>query len=382
MTPRVWAAIERAALRHNMQRLRAMAPRSRIMAVIKADGYGHGSHAVAHTLRETRSTTDRRPRADWEADAFAVACLEEALALRAARVYAPMVILEGVLSLEEARLCLREHLQIVVHDEWQLALLEQLPRGAQADIWLKVDSGMHRLGLDPNALPATLARVRARPEWRLHGYMTHLASADADAQSAREQARRFDAVLEGTTEARSIANSAGMLADSALHRDWVRPGLMLYGISPRPDQSAHALGLRPAMTLCSRVLSLRDCAAGDRIGYGGAYICARDQRIATVAVGYADGFQRALGDAGRVLLHGREAPVVGRISMDMTAVDVSAIPEVAVGDVVTLWGQGLPAEEQAAAAGTLAYELCCGLTQRVRRYYDGEAQPAVAGNSG
>lgn len=370
MTPRAWAGIDRSALRHNMQRVRALAPTSRVMAVIKADGYGHGGNEVAHALRDTRSTTDRRPRADWEADAFAVACLEEALALRGARVHAPMIILEGVLSLEEARLCLREHLQIVVHDEWQLALLERLPRGAQADMWLKIDSGMHRLGLDPSAVPAALARVRARPEWRLHGFMTHLASADEDTGSALAQAERFDAAIGDAPGLRSIANSAGVLADARLHRDWVRPGLMLYGISPRDDRSAADLGLRPAMTLCSRVLSLRDCVAGDRIGYGGAYVCQRDQRIATVAVGYADGFQRALGDAGSVLLHGTEVPVVGRVSMDMTAVDVSAVPDVAVGDVVTLWGEGLPAERQAAAAGTIAYELCCGLTRRVRKQYD------------
>lgn len=379
MIPRVWASIDRAALRHNMQRLRAIASDSRVLAVIKADGYGHGAEAVAHALRDTRSTSDRRPRADWEADAFAVACLEEALALRAARVHAPLVVLEGVLSLEEARLGLREHLQFVIHDEWQLSLLEQLPRGARADIWLKLDSGMHRLGFHLSALPKALARVQARPDWRLHGFMTHLASADDDTASALAQAERFDSALGDTPGLRSIANSAGMLADDSLHRDWVRPGLMLYGISPRADRSAADIGLVPAMTLCTRVLSVRDCAAGDRIGYGGAYICPRDQRIATLAVGYADGFQRALGDTGSVLLRGVEVPVVGRVSMDMTAIDVSAVPDVAVGDVATLWGKGLPAERQAAAAGTIPYELCCGLTRRVRKSYDAPANVAASG---
>lgn len=367
MTPRVWAHVSPEALRHNLARIRRMAPRSRVMAVVKANAYGHGADTAARALRDLRVPGDAHPRADWEADAFAVACLEEALALRAARVYAPIVVLEGVLSLEEARVCLRERLQIVVHDHWQLALLEQLPRGARADLWLKIDSGMHRLGFDPGAVPAALARVQARPEWALHGFMTHLACADDDTASALAQARRFDDAVGDTPGARSIANSAGVLADAALHRDWVRPGLMLYGISPRAGRTAEEIGLRPAMSLHTRVLSLRDCAPGDCIGYGGAYVCDRDRRIATIAVGYADGFQRALGGRGRVLLRGRSAPVVGRVSMDMTAVDATGIPDVAVGDEVLLWGEGLPVEEQAAAAGTLGYELVCGLTQRVRK---------------
>lgn len=366
MIPRVWAVVDPHALRHNLASVRRMTAGARVMAVIKANGYGHGAVWAARTLRDLRGHGQDGARADWEADAFAVACLEEALALRAARVRAPMVILEGVLSLEEARVCLREKLEVVIHDHWQLAIMEQLPRGAEARVWIKIDTGMRRLGFPLDAVAAVLERVRARPEWTLCGAMTHLASADDDTDSALLQAQRFDAALGDTAIVRSIANSAGVLADPSLHRDWIRPGLMLYGISPRSDRSAEELGLQPVMTLHSRVLAIRDCAAGDAVGYGGTYVCETPMRVATVAVGYADGFQRALSNCGAMLLHGQRVPVIGRVSMDMTAVDVSHIPDAAVGDVVTLWGAGLPAEEQAMAAGTLAYELCTGLTQRVR----------------
>jgi len=366
MTPRVWAVIDPQALRHNLARVRAMTSGARVMAVIKANAYGHGAVWTARALRELRGPGQDEARADWEADAFAVACLEEALALRAARVQAPMVVLEGVLSVEEARVCLREKLEVVIHDHWQLALMEQLPRGAEAQVWIKIDTGMRRLGFPLDAVPAVLERVRARPEWKLRGAMTHLACADEDTESALLQAERFDDALADTAVKRSIANSAGVLADPSLHRDWIRPGLMLYGISPRADRSAAELDLRPVMTLYSRVLAIRDCAAGDAVGYGGTYVCEAPMRVATVAVGYADGFQRALSNCGTMLLRGHRVPVIGRVSMDMTAVDVTGLPAASVGDVVTLWGDGLPAEEQARAAGTLAYELCAGLTQRVR----------------
>ncbi|MHA7834998.1 MAG: alanine racemase [Algiphilus sp.] len=365
MTPRVWAELDPQALRHNLAQLRARVGSARIMAVIKANGYGHGAVWAARCLRELRGPGQDDRRAPWEADAFAVACLEEALALRAARVQAPMIVLEGVLSMEEARVCLREKLEVVVHDHWQLALMEQLPRGAEARIWIKIDSGMRRLGFPLGSVPAVLERLKARPEWKLCGAMTHLASADEDTDSALMQAQRFDAALGGTQLPRSIANSAGVLADHSLHRDWVRPGLMIYGMSPRADQDAATLGLRPVMTLYSRVLAIRDCAVGDAVGYGGTHVCQAPTRVATVAVGYADGFQRALSNCGSMLLHGQRVPVIGRVSMDMTAIDVTALPAAAVGDDVTLWGEGLPAEEQAKAAGTLAYELCAGLTQRV-----------------
>jgi alanine racemase len=375
--PRVTATVDAAALRHNMRHIRALTKGARVMAVIKADAYGHGSIPVARALRDLRADggdVGRGQRQDWEADAFAVACLEEAMALRGARIYAPLVVLEGVLSLEEARLCLREQIEIVIHDHWQLAVLEQLPRGAECRLWVKIDTGMNRLGFSPAEARQVQQRLALRPEWQLRGWMTHLARADDDSAASAEQARSFDLATAGLPGERSIANSAGVAAWPALHRDWVRPGLMLYGASPLPGRTGADLGLRPAMKLESRILSLRDCKVGDSVGYGGGYRCPRDMRIAVVTVGYADGLHRCLPPGTPFVLHGTQVPMVGRVSMDMITVDVSQVPQAEVGDAVLLWGPGLPAEALAGHAGTIAYELFCGLTRRVRfQHIDSEA---------
>lgn len=373
MIPRVTASVDLGALRHNLARIRAMAPAARIMAVVKADAYGHGAVPVARALRELHAGEGARssPRQPWEADAFAVACLEEALTLRGARVYAPLLVLEGVLSLEEARLCLRERIEVVVHDEWQLTVLEGLPRGAECRLWVKLDTGMNRLGFPPARARAIAERIAARPEWVLRGWMTHLARADDDSDTSRRQAADFDAATAGLPGARSIANSAGIAAWPALHRDWIRPGLMLYGASPLPGRVGADLGLRPVMQLESRILSLRDCRAGDSVGYGGGWRCERDMRIAVVAVGYADGVHRATPPGTPLRLHDVEVPLVGRVSMDMLTIDVTAVPQAAVGDAVQLWGAALPAERIAGHVGTIAYELFCGLTQRVRFVHHG-----------
>lgn len=372
MIPRVTATIDLSALRHNLSRVREWAPRSQVMAVIKADAYGHGSVPVARALRDLRADAGG-PRQPWEADAFAVACLEEALKLREARVYAPIVVLEGVLSLEELRLCLRHELQIVVHDHWQLALLEALPRGAQAQIWLKFDTGMHRLGFPPADFERVRARVSARPEWRVCGWMTHFSCADEPAKPQTEaQIERFESMLGEVRGARSLSNSAGVVAWPRAHADWVRPGLLLYGASPLADRSASDLGLRPAMKLESRILALRDCRRGEVIGYGARYRCPKDMRVAVITVGYADGVHRCLTDGTPMRLRGQTVPMVGRVSMDMITIDVDRVPEAQVGDAVLLWGEdGITAEAIAGRAGTLAYELFCGLTQRVRRHYLG-----------
>lgn len=370
MIPRVTASIDLDAIRHNLTRIRQWAPDSRVMAVIKADAYGHGAVQVARALRDLRSESDFAARHPWEADAFAVACLEEALRLREARVYAPIVVLEGVLSLEELRLCLHHELQIVVHDDWQLALLEQLPRGARARLWIKIDTGMHRLGFEAEKIAAVHERILVRRDWQLCGWMTHLARADeTDSAATQAQIDCFDAVLADRPGARTIANSAGLVAWPQARVDWVRPGLLLYGASPLPGRTGAELGLRPAMRLDSRVLALRDCRAGEPIGYGAIYHCERDMRIAVVTVGYADGVLRCLPNGTPFQVHGQSAPMVGRVSMDMVTIDVSAIPQTRVGDSVLLWGEGLPVEALAERAGTLSYELFCGLTQRVRRVY-------------
>ena len=354
MIPRVTATIDLAALRHNVGQARRHAPRAKLMAAIKADAYGHGAVPVARALAE-------------HVDSFAVAALEEALVLREAHVRAPVALLEGILSSEEVKLCLRHELQVVVNDHWQLALLEQLPQGARVSLWLKLDSGMHRLGFPLEDVPGLWRRVQARPEWEFCGWLTHLACADEPANPmTREQVAAFAQALQGLPGARSIGNSAGLMAWPEARADWVRPGLMLYGASPLPDSTGEAVGLRPAMRLTSRLIAVRRYRKGVAIGYGGAYRCPEDMPVGVAAVGYADGYHRALPTGTPVLVHGQRVPLVGRVSMDMITIDLRAVPQAQVGDPVTLWGAGLPVEEIAARAGTVAYELLCGLTQRVR----------------
>jgi len=354
MIPRVTATVDLGAIRHNFAQVLHHAPGSKVMAAIKADAYGHGAVAVARALQD-------------DADAFAVACLEEALVLRDAHFGAPIALLEGVLSAEEARLALRHGLQVVVHDHWQLELLEALPAGARISVWFKLDSGMHRLGFPLADVPGLWERVQARAEWEFCGWMTHLACADEpDNPATAQQVAAFEAALAGRPGARSIANSAGLIAWPAARADWVRPGLMLYGASPLPGKTGRDLGLKPAMTVESRLIAARDYPAGAAIGYGGLYRCPERMRIGVAAVGYADGVHRCLPTGTPVIVHGRRVPMVGRVSMDMITLDLREVPEAKIGDPVLLWGDGLPVEEIAALAGTVSYELLCGLTQRVR----------------
>jgi alanine racemase len=354
MIPRVTATIDLAALRRNLAAVRRYAPRSKVMAAIKADGYGHGAIHVARALEDG-------------ADCFAVAALEEALVLREARIQGPVALLEGILSMEEAKLCLRHDLQVVVHDHWQLAFLEQLPQGAKVSLWIKLDSGMHRLGFPLEDVPGLWQRLQARPGWDFCGWLTHLACADEPANPAtREQITAFTRALAGLPGARSIGNSAGLMAWPEARADWVRPGLMLYGASPLPGKTGAEFGLEPAMKLESRLIAVRRYGQGAAIGYGAAYRCPEDMPIGVAAVGYADGYHRSLPTGTPVLVRGRRVPMVGRVSMDMITVDLRAAPDARVGDAVTLWGPGLPVEEIAERAGTIAYELLCGLTQRVR----------------
>ena len=352
--PRVTATIDLAAIRHNLARVREYAPQSRVMAAIKADAYGHGAVPIGRALQQSG------------VDAFAVACLEEALVLREAGLIAPITLLEGVLSLEEAEQAARLQLQVVVHDFWQLQLLQRLPPERPLTLWFKLDSGMHRLGLPLAAAPQLLAALQARPAWTLAGWITHLACADETGNAmTQRQVQAFEQALQGLPGPRSIANSAGLIAWPQARADWVRPGLMLYGASPLPGQTGADLGLRPAMRVESRLIAVHELEAGESVGYGATFRCPERMRVGVVAVGYADGVHRILPTGAPVLIHGRRVPMVGRVSMDMITVDLRILPQAQVGDTVMLWGPGLPAEEVAGWAGTLSYELFCGLTNRV-----------------
>ena len=352
--PRVTATVDLAAVRHNLARVREYAPRSKVMAAIKADAYGHGAVPVGRALQQAG------------VDAFAVACLEEALVLREAGLSTPIALLEGVLSLEEAEQASRLQLQVVVHAFWQLQLLQRLPAQQPLTLWFKLDSGMHRLGFPLHAAHELLAALQARPAWNLAGWITHLACADeADNAMTPRQVTAFEQALHGLPGPRSVANSAGLIAWPQARVDWVRPGLMLYGASPLPGQTGADLGLRPAMRVESRLIAVHELEAGETVGYGATFRCPQRMRVGVVAVGYADGVHRILPTGAPVLIHGRRAPMVGRVSMDMITVDLRELPQAQPGDSVTLWGPGLPAEEVAGWAGTLAYELFCGLTNRV-----------------
>ena len=361
MIPRVTATVDLAAIRHNLRRVRQLAPRSKVMAAVKADAYGHGAVQVARALEAEG------------VDSLAVACMEEAMQLREAHLLTtPITLLEGVISIEEAALAVYERLQVVVHDHWQIALLEQLPASAEVQVWFKLDSGMHRLGFPLTDVPRLVETLRGHRNWAFQGWITHLACADEpDNPATPTQIAAYNAALNGVAGARSIANSAGLLAWPEARVDWVRPGLMLYGASPLANQTGADLGLRPALNLKSRLIAVREFAADEPIGYGQTWRTPERMNIGVVAVGYADGMHRSLRVGTPVMIRGQRVPLVGRVSMDMITVDLRGMPAAQVGDPVLLWGAALPAEEIAGFAGTLAYELFCGLTQRVQFRYAG-----------
>jgi alanine racemase len=347
------AVIDSHALRHNLRIIRTLAPGARVIAVVKANAYGHGLAGTALALDE--------------ADALAVARLEEALALRRAGIGARILLLEGVFSASELAEAVYERLDLVVHDVSQIDLLERSPEGARCPLWLKIDTGMNRLGFAPREFPAALARIRSlSPAPRELRLMTHLACAnEREDEVTRAQLQRFREVTRGLGYEVSIANSAGVFGAVPTGCDWVRPGLALYGASPFADCSAESLGLRPVMTLRSSVIAVRRVGRGEAVGYGGQWVAPGDSVIAIVAAGYGDGVHRTLANGAAVLVNGARAPLAGRVSMDMLAVDVSTLDGVRVGTPVVLWGEGLPVEEAAQNAGTIAYELLCSVSPRV-----------------
>ena len=353
MSRLIRAVIEPRALRHNLTTIRERARRARIMAVVKANAYGHGLVPTALALPE--------------ADAFAVARLDEGLALRAAGIIQPIVLLEGVFTAEQLLEAARHGFDLVVHDALQVELLEEMTGAHRFVLWIKIDTGMNRLGFPPHEFPAALERLRRLKtpplEIRL---LTHLACADEPPERmTNAQLARFREVTRGLDYSVSIANSAGIFGAVQLSCDWVRPGLALYGASPFPAGSAAQLGLEPVMSLESSVIALRRTSKGETVGYGAAWTAPRDSLIAIIAAGYGDGLPRGLPGGTPVLIGGARAPIVGRVSMDMIAVDVSQVPDVQVGTNVLLWGPGLAVEEIARHAGTIPYELLCSVSQRV-----------------
>ncbi len=360
MSRAVRAEIGLSALRRNLLRVRALAPGCPVAAVIKADGYGHGLIRVARALSG--------------ADAFAVACIEEALCLRDAGFSHPIILLEGFFDSSELKVIARHELTAVIHHEWQLCLLERSASMTPIKAWLKVDSGMHRLGFPPEKSVAAWQRLSACANVANPVVpMTHLASADdpADDRTARQLAR-FDTTTATFGTGCSIANSAAIMGWPQTRRGWLRPGIMLYGVSPFICGRGEACQLQPVMTLHSALIAINYFKRGDSIGYGGSWQCPEEMPVGVVAVGYGDGYPRHAQPGTPVLLNGKPVPLVGRVSMDMITVDLRSQPQAAIGDPVVLWGRGLPVETIAEHAGTIAYELLCGVARSRVRFIETE----------
>lgn len=343
----LWKSVDLAALRHNVRVLAAQAGTAQVVAVVKADAYGHGVAALLPVLREM--------------PCFAVACMEEALALRALGLSQPVLLLEGVFAADELGVCAAEGFEPWLHDGRQLAWYRHA--AVKPTCWLKVDSGMHRLGFAPSEVPQAVAALQGLP---CRGLATHFACADeADLSHAGAQWRAFDALPLPPGWLRTAANSAALFALPQARADWVRPGLALYGMSPFADRTAADLGLRPVLGLHSAVLATHFLARGEGAGYGCGFVAAEDGYLATIALGYGDGFPRAIASgAVRVRIGAATFPLVGRVAMDMALVWLGreALP---VGSPVLVFGDGHPVEVVAAQAGTIPYTLTTMLSPRV-----------------
>ena len=344
------ATINLAALKHNLGVVRRHAPRSRVFAVIKANAYGHGA------LRAMRALDS--------ADGLALLEFDIAVQLRDSGYAKRIALLEGLFAADELPVAAAHDLTIAIHNEEQLRMLDGAPDGARFDVMLKINTGMNRLGFMPRDARNLCERLKKHRAVKQLTLMTHFATAD-DARGVAAQMSVFDEIATGQDVERCLANSAAILRYPETHADWVRPGIMLYGCSPFSDVAAQELGLKPVMTLASEIIAVQELRSGDCIGYAGAFEATQPMRVGTVACGYADGYPRHAPTGTPVLVNGIRTRTLGRVSMDMLCVDLTAIPAARAGSPAVLWGEGLSADEVAAAAGTVSYELLCALAPRV-----------------
>ena len=358
MSRPIRATIDIAALRHNLSVIRKYVQHTPVMAVIKADAYGHGLLNTAQAL----STVD----------AFAVLELEAAVQLREAGFQQPVLLLEGFFSISEIEVLTRYRLSTVIHNTEQLSMLTARNQTKKLDIFLKINTGMNRLGFRPEEGHLVLDNLRQQSYIGSITLMTHFACADDPIESdyINQQLKHFAALYKrcGNNHLpRTLANSAAILCYPQTYADWVRPGLLLYGVSPLPDKTGSELGLQPAMTLTSQIIATQHLNPHDRLGYGGKFVTDRPIRVGIVAAGYADGYPRHAPTGTPVLVNGQRTRLVGRVSMDMLSVDLEGIRQVGIGSTVTLWGKGLPVEDIANPAETIGYELLVALSTRVKR---------------
>ncbi|MYD77201.1 MAG: alanine racemase [Gammaproteobacteria bacterium] len=350
---RARALIDPSALRHNASIVRSLAPDSRLLAVVKADAYGHGMATVVNALNPV-------------VDGFAVATIEEGVSLRQVNDSRPVVVLSGLWDRGQLDVFGSQGLDPVVHSRYQVEWVKRY-RGRPIDVWLKFDSGMNRLGMDRDAFRETCRVLSGSPSVSSVRLMSHLANADDPRDDfTASQIRRFARASKELPNERSLANSAGIMCWPDSHFDWVRPGLMLYGASPL-EREKTTCSLLPAMEFQARVIAIRDVRKGDSIGYGRTYRASDAMRIAVVSAGYGDGYFRVVSGHSYVVIRKRKAPIVGRISMDSMTVDIGDIEDVRIGDVAVLWGASPAIHEVARWAGTVSYEVLCRITPRVLR---------------
>lgn len=358
MSDRVQARIDINALHHNLERVRAFAPGSKVLAMVKGNAYGHGLVSIGKILSQV--------------DGLGVACLEEAIKLREGGVNTAIVLMSGVYSHSDLQLVDLYGLQIVVHDPFQLQLLQSAQLSRPVAVWLKIDTGMHRLGFPPDAFnnaykTLTSCSNIAKPI----NILTHLADADdLEKDSTLHQMDVFNHYTTAISCPKSIANSAGIISWPQTVAQWNRPGIMLYGLSPMRNKIGDDHGLKAVMTLRSKIIALHDLHKGDAVGYGGTWICPEDMRVGVVAIGYGDGYPRHAKSGCPTLVKGKICPLVGRVSMDLISIDLRNCPQAVIGDIVLLWGNGLPAEIVARYSDTIAYELLCNVARRVRFAYE------------
>jgi len=352
------ALIDLAALRHNYQLARQCSG-GKALAVVKADAYGHGAVLCAQALQA-------------EADGFAVACIEEALELRAAGITQPILLLEGFFEASELALIDQHQLWCVVHSLWQLDAIEQARLSRPLQVWLKLDSGMHRVGLFPEQYQAAYRRLQASGKVDKIVLMSHFARADElDCPRTEEQLAVFNAAREGLQAEVSLRNSPAILGWPQVPSDWVRPGIMLYGATPFEQTQALAAQLKPVMTLQSKIISVRELPVGEPVGYAARFVAERPTRVGVVAMGYADGYPRHAPTGTPVAVDGQLTRIIGRVSMDMLTVDLTDLPQTGLGSRVELWGAQVLASDVAAQAQTIPYQIFCNL-RRVPRLYSGQ----------
>ncbi|MDG1751109.1 MAG: alanine racemase [Thalassotalea sp.] len=356
------ATIDLQALINNFSYIKQKAPDSKVLAVLKANAYGHGLECIAKALSQF----------DHQADAFGVARLDEALALRTAGINKPIVLLEGFFNIEDLDVIAENNLQTIIHSQEQLITLCTAKLENPVKVWLKIDTGMHRLGINPEEFQYYYSQLTTSKNVDSSiVLMSHLGCADdTENKNTDKQIALFEEVTDGLSDNKSLANSAGIDAWYSSHYQWVRPGLLLYGISPMQKISTTQVfshsSLVPVMTLQSSIIAVRQIDKEEPVGYGGAWKSDKITTIGVIAIGYGDGYPRHAINGTPVLLNGRIVPLVGRVSMDMITVDLGDSSKDKVGDIATLWGKDLPVEEVATWATTIPYELLCNISRRVQ----------------